>query len=311
MPQPTGDQSPDPVLPSELLESLLDPALAPAAAARILQAFRECRSSERPEVAESLRHFVEAHPDVERAAVVSLLISFLEEAEGERSSIARPISWTFDQLGPDCAPYLVEALRRKPGPELRLFLLKNLGCLDRRERASLPFLEEALGDPDPWIRLAAASSIEDLIGPTVGSRRTFLEALVRDDAEIRVEAASEMDLRDLPEAETERALSVLTEALGQSVVRNRVYLALDVSRFGLLSVKAVPALIRRFQDPRMSEDERTFCVFALMEIGTAVRDWEGTAVPEIIAALEAARDDPDPLVRDWAASAIKTIRKEK
>lgn len=247
------------------------------------------------------------------APAVPLLIDELTHGDAISRSFAMN---ALGQIGPAAKPAveaLAAQLHRKDDPgeaaalrrlnELRgwalaerssVFAARALAAIGPDASAAVPALIEALSDPDPSLRRAAAQTLGS-IGPAAQAAAPALVAQFADPYGVVGSIAAEA-LGSIGAA----AVPTLVEALLDRDTSVRQLAIEALSRAGAAATSAVPDLLRALADP--DEEIRVPAAEALGQVA------RGSEVEPAIAGLTAALEDSEPVVRKSAQRAITTIR---
>ena len=223
-------------------------------------------------------------------------------------------AWALDQFG-STDPALVKALVKQVEVETQQSLrwrfhddfdrrvdpCKALQRIKPTASTLAPLLASAMSNPDPWIRLRAATLIREAIGwsggPSPNVSPLLLKALRDEDSNVRLLFIDDLVKYD---GETRRAaIAILLQRLQSPDPPDVLEATVALAPLGREAAPAAQIHADRLQKGDLTDRLRT--IFLLGKLGAAAKP----AVPEILRAMtasDAGNKNPDFLNRFWRPS---------
>ena len=228
-------------------------------------------------------------------AIDALLRALNDSSDDVRVAAAAALST--EGVPPEAlVPGVHEALHDTAHADVREFAARILGTFGAaRGKPAVDALAEALADPSPGVRVAAADAL-GRIGPGAASAVPALVSLSRN-PDIRSRSAAVNALGSvlgLPEA----SIPALRQALGDTEPTVRAAAASSLGKFRAQAAPADGELVRHLKDAH--PDVRQSTAYAFGELGVST--------PDVMAALTSGLSDPDPSVRRAVESSLARLR---
>ena len=213
--------------------------------------------------------------------------------EDKNGSVAWKAAEAVACAGPEGVPVLLAALEKSQG-DRRRFAVDALRLMKQAAGPALKRLREAMADPDPRVRVAAAKAVWEVSGEAGESLPVVLKALRGKDKDAAEDAAGAL------EAMGPAARPILKELIGllESGSPFEQESAIKVlSKCGRESAPAVPLLVARLGCRQYGDPDA---------VGRALYNIGADAVPALLKAVETA----DPERRRSALAALSSIGPE-
>ena len=228
-------------------------------------------------------------------AIDALLRALKDSSDDVRLAAAAALST--EGVPPEAlVPGVHEALHDTAHADVREFAARVLGTFGAaRGQPAVDALTEALTDPSPRVRAAAAEGL-GRIGAGATSAVPALATLSRDtDVRSRVAALEALGrVTGSPDA----SVPALRQALADAEPAVRAAAASSLGGFRTQAASASAELVRLLKDP--DAGVRRSAVYTLGELGVSA--------PDVLAALTAGLSDPDPSVRRAVESSLARLR---